>query len=107
MNIAQTAPAPQLPRSVYAKRRRNLLLSVVALIAGISFLASQGQQQSTEIVSVTVAQGESLWSLAEEFAPENQDPREWIYEVSNLNNLESSELTPGMQLNVPVAVSGK
>jgi hypothetical protein len=103
MNRISEKPAQRLPQSVYARRRRNLLFALIAIIGLAWFVLSQANAPALETVTVTVAQGESLWSLAEELAPTNQDPREWIYEVTKLNGLESSDLTPGMRLTVPTA----
>lgn len=109
MNVAQhTAPAStsiRLPESVYAQRRRNVALGLVALVAVVWFAVSAPAPVETEVVTVTVAQGDTLWTLAEQFAPDNQDPRDWIYDVRTLNNLETSALFPGMQLNVVTPVN--
>lgn len=109
MNIAQktvqgNATQP-VANSVYVQRRRTVLALLVAVIAMTWFAVTHPAAPATEMVTVTVAQGESLWSLAEQFAPENQDPREWIYEVTTINNLETSSLIPGMRLTVPTPAS--
>jgi hypothetical protein len=101
MNRISEKPTQRLPQSVYARRRRNLLFALIAIIGLAWFVFAQANAPKVEMVTVTVAQGESLWSLAEELAPATQDPRDWIYEVSKLNGLESSDLTPGMTLTVP------
>ncbi len=49
---------------------------------------------------VTVQYGDSLWSLANVYAP-NSDPRDWIAEVVLLNALSSVDLTPGQQIALP------
>ncbi|NBQ93258.1 MAG: LysM peptidoglycan-binding domain-containing protein, partial [Micrococcales bacterium] len=49
---------------------------------------------------VTVMSGQSLWDLAEEYAP-NRDPRDFISDLMALNNLNSSSVDPGMQLALP------
>lgn len=100
-NTVQAKAHQSASREVYAQRRLTVLLLLVALIAAAWFSFAQPANQATEMVTVTVAQGESLWSLAEQFAPANQDPREWIYEVTEINKLETASLTPGMRLTVP------
>lgn len=99
MNVAQ--PITRLPESVYAKRRAGVALALAGLAALIWVNVSTSSSAPTELVTVTVSNGESLWTLAEQFAPESQDPRDWIYTVRDINNLETSELYPGMQLTVP------
>jgi len=41
-----------------------------------------------------------LWALAAEIAP-NQDRREWIAKVVDLNALTSAELKPGQRIALP------
>ncbi len=50
---------------------------------------------------VTVMSGETLWSLAETYAPD-QDPRDFIANLKALNNLSGTSLAPGMQLALPL-----
>lgn len=108
MNIAQSTTlgnvAQPVPQNVYTQRRRTVIAVLLVAVATVWFAFAQPAAPTTEMVQVTVTQGESLWSLAEQFAPEGQDPREWIYEVTQINNLETSSLTPGMQLTVPTPV---
>lgn len=60
--------------------------------------SNSGQVQ--QFAYVTVMSGETLWDLAREYAP-NRDPRDFIADLISLNNLNSSQLTPGMQLALP------
>jgi LysM repeat protein len=48
---------------------------------------------------LTVGQGDTLWSLAQDHA--TGDPRDWIAEVVLLNGLTTSELAPGQQIALP------
>lgn len=106
MNVEQQAPTSttRLPEAVYAQRRMNVALGIIALITLLVVALSSTPKTPTELVTVTVTNGQTLWSLAEEFAPEDRDIREWIYEVQQLNDLKNSALFPGMQLTVPMAV---
>ncbi|MHC2186644.1 hypothetical protein ACVLV4_002307 [Rathayibacter agropyri] len=62
-------------------------------------VASSGPA-SVEFQYVTVHAGESLWSLAEELAPE-ADPRDVVDDILALNQLPSVGLEPGQRLAVP------
>lgn len=55
---------------------------------------------SVEFHYVTVHAGESLWSLAEDLAPE-ADPRDVVDDILALNQLPSAGLEPGQRLAVP------
>lgn len=106
MNVAQQTPqhSTRLPEAVYAERRRNVALGILAFIALLWVAIASPAPVETEIVTVTVHAGDSLWTLAEEYAPENQDPRDWIYDVRQMNNLKTADLWPGMQLTVATPV---
>lgn len=79
-------------------------LAILALAASFSMASISGSfagsQESGELEFVTVQSGDSLWSLADVYAP-NDDPRDWIAEVVLLNALETAELTPGQQIALP------
>lgn len=51
--------------------------------------------------AVTVRAGDSLWSIARERVPEHKDIRAYIYEMKEINQLESSMLYEGMLLLLP------
>jgi hypothetical protein len=84
-------------------RRLIRALAVLALAAGLSVVGISGSVATsdapTQLEYLTVAQGDTLWSLAGDHA--TGDPRDWIAEVVLLNGLESSELTPGQQIALP------
>ena len=53
-----------------------------------------------EAVSVTVIEGDTLWGIAREFAPQ-LEPRDAVQQIGDLNNLNSSVLHPGAEIFVP------
>jgi nucleoid-associated protein YgaU len=50
--------------------------------------------------TVVVRQGDTLWSLAQELAPE-EDPRAVVDAIVDLNGLDSVDLLPGAVLQLP------
>ncbi len=90
------------------RRGRVLLLTVlVAVLFGafslgrsVSEAAGPSTQSSQHLV--TVQQGDSLWTLARQVAPD-ADPRDVVARIRDLNDLSSSGLVPGQQLLLPVA----
>jgi hypothetical protein len=93
--------------------RRGRTLAVL-LLAGVLFGAFSLGRSASEatggaadsagpaLVQTTVQPGESLWSVAQRIAPDN-DPREVIAQIRRLNDLESSQLLVGQQLLLPVS----
>ena len=48
--------------------------------------------------------GDSLWSIAQKIAPQ-QDPRDVVEEISSLNQLQTSAVDAGQKLSLPAAYS--
>ncbi|MEY3972073.1 MAG: hypothetical protein RLY84_466 [Actinomycetota bacterium] len=78
-------------------------LSVLALAIGLSLAGISGSVATSSdpvaLEFLTVGQGDTLWSLAQEHA--EGDPRDWIAQVVTINAFSSSELTPGQQIALP------
>jgi len=81
-------------------------LPAVAVIASIALSAlpatATDESAGGTFEYVTVASGESLWSVAERVAPMS-DPREVISDIERLNGLESSDIAAGASLAIPAA----
>jgi len=92
--------------------RRARQVRTVLLLALIITLANQlphfvgGAFASNQVVNpgqvtyVSVHTGDTLWSLAQHYAP-NTDPREWIDQVTTMNNLGSAGIIAGERLEIP------
>lgn len=90
------------------RRGRVLLLTaLVAVLFGAFSLGrsvSEAAAPSTQPAQhvVTVEHGDSLWTLAQRVAPDN-DPRDVVAQIREINDLSSAGLIPGQQLVLPVA----
>ncbi len=90
--------------------RRGRVLLLTALVAVLFGAFSLGRSVSEAAAPtarpvehvVTVEQGDSLWTLARRVAPDN-DPRDVVAQIRDLNDLSGAELVPGQQLVLPVA----
>lgn len=83
------------------KRKRNGMAGAVAAIAAISMLAvviANGEEYTTK--TVTVAPGDTLWTLWEEHGHGRAD--KWIAEVRDINNMDGANIYPLDVLCVPV-----
>ncbi|MEO2131921.1 MAG: LysM peptidoglycan-binding domain-containing protein [Microbacterium sp.] len=54
--------------------------------------------------TVTVSSGDSLWSIAEEIAPD-ADPRDVVSDIARLNGLTGSVVSAGQRLAIPAVYS--
>jgi hypothetical protein len=106
-SIAFAAPAS--PRLRLTRRGRAVFATLGAIpfvVAGLVFgLGATGAVASHDSASdvltwVTVDGGDTLWSLASEIAP-REDPREFVAQVTEFNQLESSEIQAGQRLAIP------
>jgi LysM repeat protein len=92
------------------RRGRVLVLAVLVAVLFAAFSLGRSASQASPPPAVpvpapavvTVEAGESLWSLAQRAAPDN-DPREVVAHIRELNDLSTAHLVPGQQLLLPVA----
>jgi hypothetical protein len=79
----------------------SLLIIVMALTAAVGAGAWAGTEAGApvETVSVMVAPGETLWSIASEFAGD-RDIRAVIAEIRDLNSLSTGTIHAGQTLTI-------
>lgn len=78
----------------------NSLVCIVVLIIFALYLTNDVKAVSENKVStVTVRQGQTLWSIARQIAPE-QDPRDVIMKIKLDNRLVDSHLVAGQILKI-------
>ncbi len=68
------------------------------LIMNIAFASNEAIIK--EEVDYVVCKGDTLWKIAERYKLENQDPREYIYEVEKLNNMTSATIYEGQTIKI-------
>ena len=97
-----------VPMAKVYRRRRLVVLAAVAIVIGsvlglVSFVGSAdatptAEGRAAEAVVVVVESGDTLWSIAQDLAPDT-DPREMVHRLSDL--VPSSTLQPGQEIVVP------
>lgn len=78
---------------------RSIAILIFLLIA-LSNISVAKSNEEAEIISYTVSNGETLWSIAEEYKAENEDPRQYIYDIKKLNNMDNSNIYEGQILQI-------
>ena len=76
-----------------------VLASVFGLKAGAGTTDAVGAP--TSFIDVTVAPGDTLWSLAARMA-DGADVRAMVDEISTVNSLASAELQAGQKVRIPL-----
>jgi len=102
------------PRLRLTKRGRVVFTSLAAvpMVAGVMLLALNGggatatDTSGAELEQVTVKAGQSLWSLAEDIAPD-VDPRDVISDILSVNQLDSGSVQAGQRLMLPAEYSAE
>lgn len=114
IDAAAYAPVVRLRLTRRGRRVRAALvaaplavaLSLAAVVGGGSALATRDAgAPAGSFRTVTVAAGESLWSIAEEVAP-RADPRDVVDAIARLNALEGVTVSAGQVLAIPAEYAG-
>ncbi len=94
--------------AVRKKRRvrwNRILLLLAVLVLCLSFAVNTFGDVNSEAlyVDVTVDEGDSLWSLIHEYNPDfHGNMNRAVYDVKNLNGLDSSGLKAGQIIRLPI-----
>ena len=112
--VVPARPEPA-PRTHLTRRGRLAILLVVAALLFAAFSLGRAASQASTAVDaasdsvatapveqITVLPGDTLWSVAKRIAPDN-DPREVVAQIRDINDLSTSELQVGQQLFLPTA----
>ena len=103
---------PQRAALVRARRRRMevrrrraglagaLLVMVCAFLLATGPSGSAPASRSDAPRAVTVRSGDTLWGLAERYAPEGVDPRAYVDLLEETNDLDGG-LAAGMRIRLP------
>lgn len=75
-------------------------LSLVVFGGGSALASRDTGAPSGSFATLTVAPGDSLWSIAEQVAP-GADPRDVVDAIVRLNALDGVTLSAGQQLSIP------
>lgn len=92
---------------IKSKARFTIFLAILIIGAaiGINMLLNnvvvKANNNETSYTTVEVCDGDTLWSIAETCAPDN-DTRETVYEICDMNGIGNGEqLEPGTTIKVP------
>ena len=100
--------APRATLRLTRRGRAAVLLALVVLLLGAFAAGRTASQASPEperravLSQTTVQRGESLWTVARRVAPE-QDPRQVVVAIRQLNGLPTAQVQAGQQLLLPTA----
>lgn len=73
---------------------------VIFLLVALFNISVAKSNEEAEIISYTITPGETLWSIAKEYTPDNKDIRQTIYEIEKLNNLDNATIYAGQTIQI-------
>lgn len=80
-----------------------LIVSILSLIIGFRMVhANESVEYEKAFVSIEIESGDTLTSIAQEYAPSSDAYTDYIAEVKNINNLQDDTIHAGCYLMVPV-----
>ncbi|HLS25540.1 MAG TPA: LysM peptidoglycan-binding domain-containing protein [Beutenbergiaceae bacterium] len=74
----------------------------IALGGGVGALAQQQDSAPAHVETVVVQPGESLWAIAVGVSGPDEDVRDVVEQIRNLNGLHGATLQAGQELTIPV-----
>lgn len=93
-----------MPRYLTAPSRFLVIISTFVVALVLLFASSvMAAGPEPETADYRVRSGDSLWSIAEVVAFEDQDLRGVIAQIRELNDLDTSLIVPGQTLLVPTS----
>lgn len=84
--------------------KTNIIVAILCFVLIFLILACCRTEVQTAPVEYVVKSGDTLWSIADEYAPESMSKGEYIFNIKHKNALKTSDIYPGMVLEIEKAV---
>jgi len=82
---------------------RNMIAVILLIvIVTTAIRLSSKEDKGYELTNYIVRTGDTLWSIAETYAPEDMDIREYIYFIEEDNELTNKIIYPNMNLTIRI-----
>lgn len=113
VRVREAGTATRLRLTVRGRRVLAMLAALPAVLAlsaaiiggGTALASREDGAPAGSFTTVTVASGDTLWSIAQEVAP-SSDPRDVVDAIVRLNALDGVTLWAGQSLAIPAEYSG-
>lgn len=74
----------------------------ILLLMGLFNISIAKSNKEAETIDYTIARGQTLWSIAREYTPNNKDIRDTIHEIRELNNLTDATIYEGQTIKIKI-----
>ncbi len=93
-------------KKIYLKKPARLILAfiLIILLSAMFILLFQSPAKGDSIpeyITILVSKGDTLWEIAKQFSAENEDIRNKISEIQEINNI-SSTIKIGQELKIRI-----
>ncbi|MFZ5354208.1 MAG: cell division suppressor protein YneA [Bacillota bacterium] len=78
-----------------------VIISIAISVILFTVIADAKEYNSHDTIQVTVERGDTLWGLAEKYAADNMDLRDYINDVIQINELKTANIMPGQVIILP------
>ena len=96
----------RLIRQRKLRRQRSaafmIVLVLVIMMAHVAFSNYSESNAKNEVIAVFVQSGDTIWSIAKEYKPDDKSLNEFVYEISANNGIKDGNIYAGQTLYVPV-----
>ncbi len=104
-SVAPAAPQLQLTRRGRIVLGLGLIgLVILAVLTPVGFSMAGSDAAPLRVRYITVQPGQTLWEIAQESLPE-QDPRDAVLRLQELNALVTADVWSGQRLAIPASGS--
>ena len=84
-----------------AKFIRSMAIAIFLLVALFNISIAKSNSEA-EYIDYTVTKGETLWSIAKEYTPNDKDIRQTIYEIKQINNMQTSNVYENQTIKIKI-----
>ena len=77
------------------------------LVSALSVSSMLGTDQASSMsdscyTEVQIQSGDTLWNIAKEFCPKDQDLRQAVFKICELNEIQGQQVQPGQRILIPL-----
>lgn len=81
-----------------------IIITAMVIITISGLISSNGKVYSStydNYIEIEVKNGDTLWKIAKENNPQNQDIRKVVYRIMKINKMNTANIKPGDVIKVP------